>query len=329
LIYQYQISCTNYVPGMRSLQLTNNEIVNALFAAISLCSSLSVVLTGVAFAEMRKRLFMHIIFFISFSDLGTSVGALLGYPGQGTIACSAQAFLVSYFIKTTIFWNAMLCYQLYSLVVRGTVGLSITTMHLIIWPLAALLALLPLTTSTYGRSGPNTTVEWCFLHEHRTPLYVFWNFLDWIAVVLVLNLLMVWLARQVLVKLRTGTGSAASQAMGKQIYQSLFLFPLVLFCTYFPLIFCNVFVYFYNRTVNPSFRFKDGSQLQILCIVSDAALLYGASLSFIFYWKSPEARNRWKRLLCGHGQHKHAIVIDFDENIIITEALRSKSQDNM
>jgi hypothetical protein len=306
-----------------TLQFVNNVTVNAIFAAISFCSSFSVVLTGIVFSEMRKRMFMHIIFFISFSDLGASVGALLGYP-QRRVACQAQAFLVSYFIKTTIFWNVMLCYQLYSLVVRGTIGPSIATMHAFIWPVSALLTLLPLTTSSYGRTGPNTTVEWCFLRESRTTLYIFWNIFDWIGVVLTLNLVMVWLARKVRLKLRTGEGSAASQAMGWQIYYSLFLFPLILFCTYFPLVFCNVFIYFYDRAVDPPFKFKEGSQLQILCVVSDVALLYGASLSFIFYWKSPEARNRWKQLLCGQSQHQHQIVIDFDENIIVTDATRSK-----
>jgi hypothetical protein len=269
----------------------NNVIIEVTLASLSLVSSLAVVMTGLVFAEMRGRLFMHIIFFISFSDMCASAFAILGFPTQGTLACAVQSFMVTFFIKTTVFWNLMMCYQLYKIVISGSLGVTIKHMHFIIWPTSAFLSLLPLVTSTYGRSGPNSEVEWCLLHENRVPLYIFWNAFDWIGFGVVLILIMVYLARQVRLKLQKGLDSEASLAVGWQIYYSLFLFPLVLFLTYSPIVIVNIVVYFCD--LSPEYTLQSGTEINLLSAVNDIALFYGISLSVIFFWKSPEARKRW------------------------------------
>jgi hypothetical protein len=294
-----------------SLLVRNNEIGNECFAALSLCGSLSVVLTGVVFPRMWDRLFMHIIFFISLSDVGTSLAAFIGYPADGTVGCTAQAFLVSFFIKCTLFWNVMLCCQLYQLVIHSSRGFSFVSMHAIVWLSAGGLAVLPLTTSTYGREGPNTTVEWCFLHEKNIALYIFWNALDWMFIMGLMFLFMVYMAVRVRMKVRS------YDSVGFHIYRSLALFPAVLFLTYCPIIIANMFVYCYEISVpSPTFPLKSGVQTQLLSAVSDLALLYGFSLAIIFYWKSPEARHRWKALLCG--VISNDIRFDFDERHLVT-----------
>lgn len=307
----------------------NNEMVEIIFAALSLVSSLSVVVTGVIFGEMRKRLFMHIIFFLSVADMFASCFALLGYPAQGTIACSLQGFGISYFVKACLFWNVMLFYQLYTMVMSNRVALSIPSMHMIVWPLAALIALLPLCTSSFGRSNTNETVQWCFLHENRTSLWILWNIYDWIGVVVLTNLWMAFLSRQVRLRLIRGVDEKMSQASleaSQQIFYSLFLFPFVLFVTYFPLVFLNAFMFFVSaptRQYNPdNILIKLGTQQQWLCVANDLALGYGISLSFIFYWKSPEARNRWKKLIreklgLTRDDRFQRIDLDFDENPLL------------
>jgi hypothetical protein len=106
-------------------------------------------------------------------------------------------------------------------------------------------------------------------------------------------------------------------SVGFHIYRSLALFPAVLFLTYCPIIIANMFVYCYEISVpSPTFPLKSGVQIQLLSAVSDLALLYGFSLAIIFYWKSPEARHRWKALLCG--VISNDIRFDFDERHLVT-----------
>jgi hypothetical protein len=299
-----------------SLLFKNNVAVMITMASLSLVSSFSVVLTGIVFQDMRKRLFMHIIFFLSFADMCASVFALLGFPAQGSSACAAQAFGVSFFIKASILWNVMLCYQLYNLVMTGAVGLSIPRMHLLIWPLSALLSLLPLVDVTYGRSGPNDTVEWCLLHENNSTKLLIWNCFDWIFAVIGLNILRAWLAAQARSKLQNTkiAMSEASRAVGWQIYYSLLVFPIVLFVTYFPLIILNIFFFFIEKPYSKIYVNRT-TQDQWLCVVTDCALLYGVSLSVIFYWKSPEARSRWYELIFGKARGE--LALDFDENQLL------------
>lgn len=304
---------------MSSLVQSNADVSTAL-ATCSFMSSFSVVLTGLVFTQMWNRLFMHIIFFISLADMGTSVAGMLGFPEQGTMACTAQAFLTSFFIKATIFWNLMLCYQLFRMVVSQAPAFSFKLMHTMIWSLSAFLALIPLSTSSFGRNEPNNVVEWCFLHNPRSTLFVLWNFVDWIATTLTSMILMVYLAWRV--RLHLISKNVPTTAAGWKILKMIVIFPVVLFFTYAPIIVVNIAIYFYNTS-----RFKSsmrtGAKEQLLSAVTDVALFYGISLAFIFYWGSPEARHRWKTLIFGRGQ-SNAILLDLDENSLVEYTTTTK-----
>jgi hypothetical protein len=313
----------NKLTRMPSLLVRNNEIADVVFSVASLLSSLSVVLTGVFFPQMWRRLFMHIIFFISLADMGASICAMFGYPRAGTRLCTIQAFGTSFFIKSTVFWTEMLCYQLYRLVVNGAPGLSFIKMHLMVWFGAAFVALLPLTTATYGRGEPNADVEWCFLHDSEMSLFIFWNAFDWIGIVIFSALLILYLARSVRAQLLKNKEHAESA--GWRIYTSMMTFSLVLYATYLTMIVVNIFMYFYNTSrFDPSI--KNGTKNQLLCVVNDIAIFYGISLSVIFYWRSPEARYRWKTLLFGGKNYDSEL--DFDENVLLTVDYSTKSKND-
>ena len=99
------------------------EVVVIVFSILSALSSLSVISTFLFFPLMRKRVFMHIIFLVSVSDLMASIAATWGYPDQGTTLCAIQSFFISFFIKATMLWNLALCYQLYAVVMTGMCGI--------------------------------------------------------------------------------------------------------------------------------------------------------------------------------------------------------------
>lgn len=46
--------------------------------------------TAFVFPAMRQRLFFQIILLIAICDMGGAAGAMIGFPEDGTIACSVQ-----------------------------------------------------------------------------------------------------------------------------------------------------------------------------------------------------------------------------------------------
>ena len=221
--------------------------------------------------------------------------------------------------------------MLISLCSAGTIGVNIAQMHLRVWPLSLLFALIPLTTAGYGRQDPNSVIEWCYLHDDNIARYMAWNILNWILFVLVVVIFMFYFSRRVYIKVfpaRPTTSSLSSTVVvglvprdgrftldginavdqpdalpvtpvnvaGQTIFTSLVLFPLVLCFTYVPFAAVNIIVYFqqYPSTTATT----NYSQTVLLGCFQLLSLFYGISLGVLFYARSPEARKRWRSFYC-------------------------------
>ena len=108
-----------------TLLVENLQAALVVVSLLSIISSLSVVLSFLLFPTMRKRVFMHIIFYLSLSDLFVSIASSWGYPGQGTTLCTLQSFCLSIFVKGEALWNFVLCYQLHAVVMTGNEFISL------------------------------------------------------------------------------------------------------------------------------------------------------------------------------------------------------------
>lgn len=110
---------------------------------------------------------------ISVSDLGYSIGAFFGDPDDDSSLCTTQAIMISFFELSSVLWTTMIAFTLTTLIKDQTKDVTqlIGRMHAFCWGVPLLLALLPLTTSSYGDSG-----GWCWIRTSEWGS--FWRFLQ-------------------------------------------------------------------------------------------------------------------------------------------------------
>lgn len=141
----------------------------SLFAVAipSALASLSVILVLLYIPDLRERLLFNIVFWMMISDLVCSLQYMIpvwledGFDdedGDPGILCVAQGSISQFAYLAVFCWNGVVSWVLYTrVVIQSQIKIgSMWRYHVCVWPLCAVLTLVPL--RTYGRAG-----AWCWI----------------------------------------------------------------------------------------------------------------------------------------------------------------------
>jgi len=170
-----------------SKQVDSLVAVNIFGATLSLVGSLFIICNYCMFTALRKNFAFKLIFMIGISDLILSISNLMGAPDHGA-QCYIQAILqeigdISGILWVcTVSWTINKLTTLTKLPTKQELKALYKRMHIVIFIITIIFALLPLTTSSYGPSG-----GWCWISMDN-PVDIMWRYLLfyvplWIAII--------------------------------------------------------------------------------------------------------------------------------------------------
>jgi len=137
--------------------------LNFTFALFSLLGSSFIMFMYWKCAELRNFAF-KMVFWIAFSDFFYAIGDMMLDSPSGSFACYLQALLISYFELSSMLWTVAIAFTLHITILRKDPNFlldvegSARKYALFCWGIPLVLAILPLTTSSYGDSG-----GWCWI----------------------------------------------------------------------------------------------------------------------------------------------------------------------
>lgn len=258
------------------------ERVFIIAAVISMICSLLVSFTAVCFPSMRKRFFMKIILMISIADIFASIGSALGLPPDGSYLCPLQAFLVVVFYKASWCWCSILTYQLYSIIETTKVKLSWPVMHLIGWMIPLFTTLLPLITNKFGRDdiADEEIMGWCYYKGNAE----YWDLFTFDLLLFSTLISMAYFTFKIYTKIND-----FSDTIGGLI-SALAYYPLSIAIAWAPTLLLAFLINSGMVGINENVKI-----IYFVCTLLSTQ--NGTLLAIIFFFKSPEARNKWKELI--------------------------------
>lgn len=276
-----------------------------IFGALEASLSFSVVATGLLFPDFMlspKRVFPHMLFMISLCDSIVGVSFSWGNIDLTKSLCATQGFITSFFYQASWIFTTLLLCQLRSVMLNRRVWLRVEFMHLICWPICALLALLPLSSHlTYGPSENSQTV--CYMTGNDRSVVKLWFFLTYYGCLLTCLIVMVVIVVNIALKFDEKVIDHKDAAL--RIYQTMRWYPSLMFIFWCPQCF-----YFLSVVV------RGGSLVfSIYNPMIVWSSLNGPALAVVFFTHSYEARQRWARFLgCKPKQREASGISLYDES---------------
>lgn len=267
------------------------EFIYSMFAIFAALCSSSILVTVVMFPDMMKQLFTKIIMYILFCTMVANIMAAFGFPDGDTRMCTTQAILVNLFFKASWFWTTCLSHEIYSLFIYEKHGLTLIQMHAICWSLAIFFTMIPLTTSSFGRSDDLFTEGWCFLRTKTSFQEILWSFVTFYSPLTICIILMIYFSIRIHLKYKDFNLQIDDSPM-KTVVDSMFLYPICLIVTWGPILVVSILANFEILEQNADFA-------STYDIVTIFATQTGSFITIIFFWKSAEARYRWYTWLYG------------------------------
>jgi hypothetical protein len=265
----------------------DREILLITGGALSTLCSGAVVATGLTFPSMmlsRNHPFSNIIFIISLCDMAGSIAFMFGFPYAGTTLCTAQSFLLFFFLPASWLWTAALVYQLRCMILFKRLSVSMFTLHCYCWSAALIVALLPLSQNQYGEDDDLSGRALCVLQSNNRHQKFFWVFGLFFGLLLGCVVLMVsWMAH---VRWRLRFGGLQQDNKEIVIYRATRLYPMAMLLTWLLSIFVSIML-----VTNDSYH------LQFIQFGEIAQTQCGTLFALIFFFNSKLTRNRWKDLL--------------------------------
>ncbi len=256
----------------------NLELAVILISVVSCMFSMFVMLTYFMFPEMRRKLFMKLIFHMSLADFGMNVVSAFGFPPNGSALCWIQGICQIYFAASSWLWTTVLSYSVYSIMRYERLYLSENYAHLLCWGLPLIMALVPISTSNYG--APDPDYQWCiWVSRAGTPnwTFAFWTYVSFFGwFFLCVFLMVVW---TVLIFIRLVWQKTIMSDVVKKTYSKVWLYPIVM-----------VVCWFLNYSIL-QFPQEDGPFATGVSMI--LGILNGVISAIIFLVKSEEARQRW------------------------------------
>ena len=274
----------------------------------SLISSFSVVLTGIIFPTMMKKLFMRMIMFISACDFIASLVYSFGFVKASSILCPIQGSFATFFYHASFFWAVCLSYQTYSLIILNKLSLYEYQMHAIVWTLSFLVLLLPLTDSDYGQDDEISGNAWCSLyavHGNRIGEQYWGLFSVTIPIYICIGIIISIYLRIKYFNLYIAPFTDHDSLKIMKTANSLLWYPLIMAIFWTPILIISTDKH-YNKNYDQT----------ALSVSWSFSALFGAALSFTYFMNSPEARRKWYQLLFQNKMNDIDMLIqvhDFDD----------------
>ncbi len=250
-----------------------------LLSIVSCLFSLFVMLTYFMFPEMRKKLFMKLIFYMSLADFGMNVVSAFGFPPDGSALCWIQGMCQIYFAISSWLWTTVLSYSIYSLMKYEKIYHSERATHILCWGLPLLLAVIPIANFDYGAPSPD--YQWCYLTSrgaHPDWAFDFWSYASFFGWFFLCVLLMITWTILVLVRL-VYLKSVLSTLVHKT-YSKVWLYPVVM-----------VVCWALNYAIIVNFSTNSSAWLVGMSMI--LGISNGMISAVVFICKSDEARQRW------------------------------------
>lgn len=275
------------------MSLSPEQIILESWSTIAAAASAAVFITPLIFPSMRKQIFVNLISYAALCTFMTSLGTWLGFPDDGSTACSAQAFIISFFSKASWFWLTIISLELFSIFVYEKFFFTQPSlyMNLAVWPLTLFLTLIPLATSKFGRTSDDKSDGWCFLSGDDTDSDItLWSIISIYIPFFVCLVLMVFFA--IFVRLQAFSTNKDRIYVWDPIFKiinSMFLYP-IFFITWFPFVILSI--------VDGYSGYSDSGASKVAVDFGNIlSTQLGSFVFLIFFWTSAEARFRWSWLL--------------------------------
>ena len=265
-----------------------DEIIFILLAALSASFSLIVVLTGLLWPTTllsKSRPFSTIVFFISLSDFCCSIMNCLGFPLNGTLQCSIQAFGLFYFPLASWLWTVMLVYQLRTLLILKSLHISISWIHVICWGIPLVLSLLPLSTNPYGMDDFASGDVACNLSGNETTKFIWLDICSTAAAIVCFVLMAFW---SVEIYLHFRQAEDAPREM--RFLNIMKLYPLALLVIWLPRCVMRILI---TTTILPA---DSDSRLLAASYFVILSTQYGTLTAIIYFSHSSASRMLWANL---------------------------------
>ena len=291
------------------------EIVFISQGALSASFSLTVLLTGLLWPGAllsKSRPFSTTVFFISLSDFCLSIMNCLGFPLNGTLQCSIQAFGVFYFPLASWLWTVMLVYQLRTLLILKSLHISMSWIHGICWSIPLVLSLLPLSTNQYGMDDYANGDLACSLSGNVTTKFIWLDICSTAAAMVCFILMAIWS-----VEIYFHFRQAEDAAREMSFLNIMKLYPLALLVTWWPRCVINILI---SAAIISA---RSSSTLFAAICFFILSTQYGTLTAIIYFSHSSASRMLWanlfKRTLFRFYRDREVSVLDerliSDDNI--------------
>ena len=211
-----------------------------------------------------------------------ATSCLFGFPLNGTVECTVQAFLINFFFPASWIWTSFLVYQLRCAVLNKHLWFKIWHMHVICWPLSLLVSCLPLSTLQYGQDDALSGQSNCFFSGKKAMKYT-WADLFFNIALIACFFFMTYRIVEVILFLRR-----SKEYLLNSIYISMRMYPLGMAFVWGPVCLYNVVIRF-----DP--RFFDTRVNDWLILLATQS---GTVMAVIFFSRTGEARRLWQTYCC-------------------------------
>ena len=257
---------------------------------ISLLGSSAVVVTCLMFKEMRDKLFMQMIAFMSISDfLGNLAYAMPVRPSSSNWWCQLSGFFNLTCYPISWLWTTVLVYFLYCLATTGKVPTDLNAIHALCWGLPIVLTLISLGFSKLGREDYYYDFQVC--SEYGGVAHSVYHGITYYGLLIGTFLVMIWMKYRILAVEKVGD-ARVFQPTYVIAKSSLRLYPSALFICWVPHMLI-VFIQYVHSIEGDAF-------LVIYVIAEMLKIFHGFATSCIFFYKSAEARKLWYKLIFGN-----------------------------
>lgn len=275
-------------------------------AIISCASSALVIATSFMFRELRGKLFMRMIAFMSFSDfLGNLPYAIPYRPSTNNAWCKFSGYLNITCYPMSWLWTTILVFFLYKLAITGKVPPNIEAIHALCWGLPNVLSLISLGFSSLGRESYYYDFEVC--SEYGGTAHSIYHDVTYYGLLILNFSLMIAMFRRILMEEKNGD-ARIRQPTYIIAKSSLQLYPLALAICWIPHMVTSFAATSSDSDV-PSFRF-------IYMLAEALKIFHGSIAAMIFFYKSEDARRLWIKFILG--QKNDSTDNEDDEEIFAT-----------
>ena len=172
-----------------------------VLSVFSALGSLSVSCAIVFIKELRRKSSYQAINYFALSTAVLSFSTIVGAPQNKSGACWFEAIVSNIFGLSSYFWNVVVFYLLYCVVVHSKIYQINVWTHVVCWGLPVIVTLFPLTQTTYGTD--DYVPQWCFVVESDrtvlpkpywiTTFWVWMSYYSWVWFVFIVDFTMLFL----------------------------------------------------------------------------------------------------------------------------------------